>query len=111
MNAVRDDEIPRRVSDVLGGRPTRWLSDARAVGDFDGRERTLEVFGADADDQRALLRRLRPMRPEIEQALGGPLVVVFHTTDESVRLYPEIELPRRREHDAADSTAARPRTP
>jgi hypothetical protein len=60
------------------------------VGDYDGRERTLEVFDADAREQRELLRRLRPARPELDAAAGGPLVIVFHTRAESRRLYVDV---------------------
>ena len=45
------------------------------------------MFNADAKEQRELLRSLRPMRPELESIVGGPVVVVFHTRKESKRLY------------------------
>jgi hypothetical protein len=73
----------------MDGRPVRWADPERLVGDYDGRERTLEVFNADAAEQRPLIRRLRPLRQELESALGGPVVVIFHTTAESARLYRE----------------------
>jgi len=66
------------------------LAGPRAVGDYDGRERTLDVFNADARDQLDLLTRFRDLRPEIEAALGGPIIVLFHTTTEMTRLYPEM---------------------
>ena len=72
------------VSALLDGRPTRW---AEPVMDYDGRERTLEVFLADAAEQRDMLRRLRPVRSDLQRAAGGPLVIVFHTRAESGRLY------------------------
>lgn len=62
---------------------------------IDGRDRTIEVFDAPASEQRALLRLLRPARAEIEAALGGPLIVVFHTPRETERLYPEVSAARR----------------
>jgi len=49
---------------------------ARAVGDYEGRERTLDVFDAQARDQRDLLTRFRAMRPEIERA-GAPSSCCF----------------------------------
>jgi hypothetical protein len=72
---------------VLDGRPVRWAN--QPPGDYDGRERTLEVFNADAAEQRELMRKLRPLRGELEQAAGGPVVIVFHTRKESARLYPD----------------------
>ncbi|WP_266215141.1 hypothetical protein [Paraliomyxa miuraensis] len=58
--------------------------------DFDGRDRTLEVFDADAHEQRDLLRRLRPVRSQLDETAGGPLVIVFHTRAESRRLYADV---------------------
>jgi len=90
------EQIPDRVSDLLEGRPVRWMPSSRAVGDYDGRERTLEVFEADPREQLDLLRRLRDVRPDIERAIGGPLVVLFHTSAETQRLYPEVRAERYR---------------
>jgi len=60
------------------------------VGDYEGRGRTLEVFGADAREQRELLRVLRPSRAALEAAAGGPIIVLFHTRPETTRLYSEV---------------------
>lgn len=79
--------VPVRVSDLLDRRPVRW---GELVGDYDGRERTLEIFDADANEQRGLLRRLRPVREALDEAAGGPIVFVFHTRAESRRLYAEV---------------------
>lgn len=84
------DEVVRRIAALVGGRAVRWLPRDRAVGDYDGRERTVEVFDADAREQRALLRRLGDARAEIERSVGGPLIVIFHTPRETARLYPEM---------------------
>lgn len=84
------------VSALLDGRPVRWA--VTQFGDYDGRERTLEVFNADAKEQLDLLRRLRPWRVELEATAGGPVVLVFHTRKESARLYSDFvenwEVPR-----------------
>jgi len=79
------DEFMRRISDLLDGRPVRWAGDV--VGDYDGRDRTLEVFNADPAEQGELFRRLRPVREEMEALAGGPVIVIFHTRTESARLY------------------------
>jgi len=84
MTDARDDLI-RRISDSLSGRPVRWARDV--VGDYDGRDRTLEVFNADPAEQGDLFRRLRPVRKEMEAFAGGPVIVIFHTRAESARLY------------------------
>ena len=94
--ALTPETIPDRVSELMGGRPTRWVPADSLVGDFDGRKRALEVFDARAGEQRQLLRRLRPLRQEIERLIGGPLIVIFHTLRETERLYPEV---RSLQHD------------
>jgi hypothetical protein len=83
---LRREEVPGRVSAALG-RPARWATSEHLVGDYEGRERTLEVFLAEPHDQRGLVRSLRPLRPAIEAAAGGPVIVIFHTRAESERLY------------------------
>jgi hypothetical protein len=40
MTNARNDVL-RRISDLLNGRPVRWAQDV--VGDYDGRDRTLEI--------------------------------------------------------------------
>jgi hypothetical protein len=57
MSSVRDD-IARETSSMLDGRPVRWTPGNRLVGDYDGRERTLEIFNTEAAEQRPLLRIL-----------------------------------------------------
>jgi hypothetical protein len=68
--------------------PVRW---AETMGDYEGRDRTIEVFGIDAELQLGALRALRPIMPGLEEAAGGPIVVIFHTVAETKRLYPEME--------------------
>jgi hypothetical protein len=75
--------------DLVDGRPGRWAETRNLLGDYDGRERTLEVFNADARYQRILLRKLRAVRDELERAAGGPVTIIFHTSAESTRLYGE----------------------
>jgi hypothetical protein len=84
---VRRDDVPRIVSALLGHKPVRWSGPT--VLDYDGRERTLEVFDADAGECRDLLRKLRPLRSELQAAADGPIVFVFHTRAESERLHSE----------------------
>ena len=79
------EALRSRLSDLLDGRPVRWAE--HVAGDYDGRDRTLEVFNADPAEQRELFRRLRPVRKEMEALAGGPVIVIFHTRTESARLY------------------------
>jgi hypothetical protein len=81
------EQVPRAVSEILDDRPVRWAPGELLRGDFDGRERTLEIFMAGATEQRRLLRALRERRAELAEAAGGSIVFVFHTPAESIRLY------------------------
>jgi hypothetical protein len=85
MNAR--EQILQRVTEMLGDRPVRWADSRQFIGDYDGRERTLEVFNTDASAQRESLHLMRPIREELEAAAGGPVVVIFHTRAESTRLH------------------------
>lgn len=78
------DELPRAISELTDGRPARW---ARTVGDYDGRDRTLQVFCADPRDQRALLARIDADRAQLEAVAGGPLIVIFHSVAQSRERY------------------------
>lgn len=80
------EDVPAAVAREIG-RPVRWAS---PVFHYDGCERTLEIFNADVSEQVDLLRRLRSLRSELEQAAGGPIVFVFHTRSETARLYPDM---------------------
>ena len=95
---------PKKLRDLMDGRPVRWAEPPNLVGDYDGRDRTLEVFNADAKEQRMLLRRLRPVREALEHAAGGPVIVIFHTSAESARLYGDFVQHALREEAADDIT-------
>lgn len=84
--SLREEWLPR-LREAFGGRAVAWAKATTTVGDYDGRERTLDVFNADAREQLDLLTRFRALRPGVEAALGGPVVVIFHTTVETARLY------------------------
>ncbi len=66
------EQIPFVVSRLVGGRPVRWIPSERLVGDYDGRERTLQIFNADAQDQRRLLDVVDAARGPLQEAAGGP---------------------------------------
>jgi hypothetical protein len=90
-------EVPYVVSKLMGDRPARWAPAALLVGDYDGRERTLEVFNAEPKDQLDLRKALRPVRSAIQEAAGGPVVIIFHTEKESAKRYADFvqEFPQR----------------
>jgi hypothetical protein len=86
---MKREHVPVVVSGLIGGRPARWAPAERMVGDFDGRDRTLEVFNANVADQRASLEAIDRDRARLEEAAGGPLVIIFHSVRQSEARYGE----------------------
>jgi hypothetical protein len=81
---MKRERVPFFVSRLLAWRPVRW---ATAVGDHDGREHTLHVFSADAPDQRKLLAEIDAHRSVLDEAAGGPIIVIFHSTRQTAERY------------------------
>ena len=88
LRPVTREEIPGRVAELLD-KPVRWCSREHCIPVWDGFERTLEVFDAAAGEQLGLLKKVALIRADAETAAGGPLVVIFHTPEQTHRLYPE----------------------
>ncbi|HEY4238204.1 MAG TPA: hypothetical protein VGM88_00230 [Kofleriaceae bacterium] len=75
-------------------------------GDYDGRERTLEIFNADAAEQWILMDRLDGLLDALETTAGGPVVFVFHTRAQTAELYADVIESMLREDAALDIRAA-----
>ena len=87
----------RRMFQLATGKPVRW-SDARtSQGDFEGRDATLEVFDVPEDGQWALFRRLLAHRRAASEKMGAKVALVFHTPQETERLYAWVRAPERAE--------------
>jgi len=82
------------VSHRLEGRPVRWAPRERLVGDYDGRERTLQVFNADAADQRRLLEEIH--------RIASDVVVIFHSVRQSQERYADFLEQFARERDSGE---------
>lgn len=67
--------------------PVFWTDPRTSLGDFEGRDTTLEVFDVAEEDQLLLLRRLRPHRKAAAEKLGTKVRLLFHTPIETERLY------------------------
>nr|AYM53969.1 hypothetical protein [Pyxidicoccus sp.] len=80
--AIRD-----YVSRITGGKPVCWLDERISKGDFEGRDWTLEIFDVPHQEQRALHARLWSLNRRVWQALHQSLTLVFHTPEETTRLY------------------------
>lgn len=68
-------------------RPVRWADELTTLGDFDGRDCTLEVFDVPAEEEWELFRSLRTLRRRAAAELGRALTLIFHTPEETTRLY------------------------
>jgi len=84
MNQIINKFIVSVVSRRADNRPVRWIMNA---GDYDGHERTIEIFCVDFKEQRPLLHELSLFQPILQFIIGGPPVFIFHTNAESQRLY------------------------
>lgn len=76
-------------------RPVRWAGSETTLGDFDGRDSTLEVFGVEPGRQFELRRELRPLRRVFEELLRRPITLVFHTPEAVREHYQEVVLSQR----------------
>jgi|HubBroStandDraft_1064217.scaffolds.fasta_scaffold02408_13 hypothetical protein len=84
---MKRERVPLFVSPIVAGRPVRWAPPRRLVGDYDGRERTLEIFNADPKDQGSLFDEIDRQREPLEEAAGGLLVIIFHSVRQSTERY------------------------
>ena len=88
MNRPRQENVPALVSFLLR-RPVRWAPGVCYAGIYDGHKNTLEVFNVNSADQFFMMQKIRPERAVLEEAIGGALVLVFHTEERTRRIFPE----------------------
>lgn len=81
------EAIRRQVAEIAGGRPVRWTDSRTSLGDFSGRDWTLEIFDLSYGDYRALRPRLSELKKDVRARLGHSITVLFHTPAETQRLY------------------------
>jgi len=73
------EQARSRISELSGGKTVQWLDTKRVIYPPTEYDKTLEIFGADGPgEQREILHKIRAVRAELEEALGGPLSIVFH---------------------------------
>jgi hypothetical protein len=80
-------EVLRIFSEAAQPATVRWTDDRTSYGDFEGRERSIEVFNVPVSKQRTLHRELRNVRRRAAEILGGPVVVLFHSPEATRRHY------------------------
>jgi hypothetical protein len=79
--------IRERVCSLVNGRPVHWTDERTSLGDFDGREWTLEIFDVPDEQQRELHARLWGLKKLVWEQLHQSLTFIFHTPAETDRLY------------------------
>ncbi|HYO52502.1 hypothetical protein [Archangium sp.] len=72
---------------IVGGRPVRWADGRTTLGDFDGREWTLELFDIPLNERRLLQDPLWALRKQVWEQMGRALVFIFHTPEATERHY------------------------
>jgi len=81
-------EILRRLAMAIGFRyPLRWADERTTLGDYEGRDLTIEVFNIPSARQREFFRELRQHRRELQEILGRPVTFVFHTPQVTKQYY------------------------
>ena len=86
LDLMSKQDIPHFISKIIK-RPVRW---AKPIGDYEGRERTIEVFNADLQDQLSLLKEINKHKDQINKIVDGPLVVVFHSVKQTKERYADL---------------------
>jgi hypothetical protein len=81
------DFIREYVSRSVEGRPVRWADARTSLGDFDGREWTLELFDIPRNERRQLQDQLWDLRKEVWDRMGRSLVFIFHTPEATDQHY------------------------
>ena len=73
---------------TLVGKPVEWTSERTSLGDFDGRDWTLEVFDVPPSEIRSVQKQLWTFREHILDKLHKSIQVLYHSPDATTRYYP-----------------------
>jgi hypothetical protein len=81
-------EILQRLAIAVGFRyPLRWADERTTLGDYEGRDLTIEVFNIPSARQRGFFHEIRQHRRELQEMLGRPVTFVFHTPEVTKQYY------------------------
>lgn len=61
--------------------PLRWVDEKITVGDFDGREFTIDVFLIPTTEQINFSAQIRPIRGQIRNITGHRCIFIFHSPE------------------------------
>lgn len=67
--------------------PVRWADEKTTLGDFEGREFTIDVFRISPKDYRSFLATVEPVRERIKELVGDRCFFVFHTPEATEQHY------------------------
>ena len=95
-------EVLRCFEKILEGHLVRWVADGIALGDFEGRDETIEVFDVPQSQQRRVFHEIRGARQEARRILGRTVRVIFHTPESTTSYYGHL----RRESDSVSRAMA-----
>lgn len=75
--------------------PVRWADNKTTLGDFDGRNFTIDVFRIPASQQLDFLTTVEPVRDKIRELIGNRGIFIFHspaaTSKHYSHLFPRTE--------------------
>jgi hypothetical protein len=81
-------EILQRLAIGIGFRyPLRWADERTTLGDYEGRDLTIEVFNVPSVRQRGFFHEIRQYRRELQETLGRPVTFIFHTPEVTKQYY------------------------
>ena len=86
------EKVLKIIREALPGLTVHWASSETTLGDFEGRDVSIDVFDVPGWQQRPLLRTLRRQRDEARLLLGTSLGIVFHTPEATSRYYAHLRL-------------------
>ncbi len=81
------EEIRRRVRELVGGRPVRWVDRRTSRLDFEGWEWTLEAFDVPQVEWRPLTHQLASVFDAVYERHGVSIRVLFHDPEATTRHY------------------------
>ncbi|HEY4706781.1 MAG TPA: hypothetical protein VII64_04915 [Thermodesulfobacteriota bacterium] len=67
--------------------PLRWADEKTTLGDFDGREFSIDVFRIPISEQLTFLKSIRIIREEIRKIIGSRCLFIFHSPEATEQYY------------------------
>ncbi|MEK6531321.1 MAG: hypothetical protein AABZ23_02365 [Deltaproteobacteria bacterium] len=88
MNIILRKEIISLLEKFIDFRyPLRWADEKTTLGDFDGKEFTIDVFRIPANEQLDFLKTVRPIRDKIRDKIGDDCMFIFHSPKATEKYY------------------------